>query len=212
MELAEPGATARRAGQSLPPRRARSCEIARSGRPGGDGPQAELTIDSRHGLGIEAWQAASRIARRRGHDHEQGAARPQQLRDAGGHLRRVAHCGRQQRSPWKMDRDSVRVLAEPGRQALEGRDHEASVRQASPGRRRCRLSRGPHHRVAARIDAEHELSRMSRCARQNRASVAGAQVHRHRRVGAGGFGQLTDVDLAETMTDLQLHRQMIILA
>lgn len=109
-----------------------------------------------------------------------------------------------------MDRDSVRELAELGWQALEGRDHEVSIRQASPGRGRCRLTGSSHHRVAARIDAEHELTGMSRCARQHRASVAGAQVYRHRRVGAGGLGQLTDVDLAETMTDLNLHSRMII--
>ncbi len=51
---------------------------------------------------------------------------------------------------------------------------------------------------------------MSRCPSQNGAPVAGTQVHRHRRVGAGGLGQLTDVDLAETTTDLNLHARMII--
>ena len=53
---------------------------------------------------------------------------------------------------------------------------------------------------------------MSRCASKDGPTVAGAQVHRYRGVRGGGIGQLTDVDLAETMTDLQLHRQMIILA
>lgn len=109
-----------------------------------------------------------------------------------------------------MDRDPVRELAKLGGQAIKAGDHEASIRQASAGDGRCRPSGGPHHGSAARVDADHELGRMSRCARQHRTPVAGTQVHRHRRVGAGGLGQLTDVDLGEPMTDLNLHARMII--
>jgi len=111
-----------------------------------------------------------------------------------------------------MDGDQVRKRAQLGGQELEAGNEEARVGHPPANRGSGGSPRRPYHTGAARIDAQHELVGMSRCASKDGPTVAGAQVHRYRGVRGGGIGQLTDVDLAETMTDLQLHRQMIILA
>jgi hypothetical protein len=210
LELDEPGCPTRRGRKPLAPRRAGHCKVVSSRRPRGDDSHTESPVDGSHGLAVEARQAAARIARRGRHDHAQRAPRPQQPDEASRHRRRLADGGGQQRSPREMDRDQVCVLAQLGGKGLEPGDDEASVGHA-PARCGMGSSPGdPHHCRAARVDADHELAGMSRCASQHRPPVAGTQVQCHRHVGGGGLGQLTDVDLAETMTDLNLHRQMII--
>jgi len=111
-----------------------------------------------------------------------------------------------------MDAGEVRKRAQLGGQELEAGHEEARIGQPPASEGSGGSPRRTHHAGAARIDAQHELVGMSRCASKDGPTVAGAQVHRHRGVRGGSIGQLTDVDLAETMTDLQLHRQMIIRA
>ena len=124
----------------------------------------------------------------------------------------MADRGRKQRSPWEVDGDQDRKRAQLGGKELEAGYEEARIRHPAASHGSGGSARRPYHADAARIDAQHELLGMSRCASKDGPTVAGAQVHRHRGVRGGGIGQLTDVDLAETMTDLQLHRQMIIRA
>jgi hypothetical protein len=111
-----------------------------------------------------------------------------------------------------MDRDQVRKRAQLGGQKLKAGYEEARIRHAAASQGSGGSPRRPHHAGAARINTQHELVWVTRRASKDCPAVAGAQVHRHRGVRGGGIGQLTDIDLAETMTDLQLHRQMIIRA
>jgi len=66
------------------------------------------------------------------------------------------------------------------------------------------------HRVWAGVDAQDESVAVSRGVSQNEAAVAGPQVHRHRGVGRGEIGQLTDVHLGQAASGEQSHAEIIL--
>ena len=110
----------------------------------------------------------------------------------------------QQRAPREMDRDLVRDRLE--RERFERLAQEDEVRQPFANRKPRRV----RERVRGAIQSDREGVRSGARYMERIAPVTRAGVDHRARVRAGELGDLTDVDVEETLTDELTHHVMLI--
>lgn len=100
-----------------------------------------------------------------------------------------------------MDRQLVRDPEKPPWQALSGRDDEKGVGLASTVRRPRGTPRGLGHRRGVRVDTDDEGLRLGPGPRDDRPTVAGAEIDNDAAGVGDPLSELADVHLGQASAD-----------